>query len=148
MRAFIASILLLTGTTFACCEPITPEDMTQSATLIVEGKLSDRKEGKDTTDTATLTVGKVIKGDKDVKMLTLRYQARNMTSASWTYNGNEAGIWYLKKIAGKDEYETFHPSCLTNFAGMDEKGKAAAIAEAIKLATVKPPAPLSAGFDK
>jgi hypothetical protein len=149
MRAILASIfLLLSGSAFACCEMITPEDMTQSAELIVEGKLSDRKEGKDNTDTATLTVSKVIKGDKDVKTFTLRFRARDLNTATWTYNGTETGIWYLKKIDGKDEYQTFHPNCLTNFAGRDEKEKAAATAEAIKLAAAKAPAPLSAGFDK
>jgi len=82
---------------FASSDPISREELVSQSELIVIGKLSDRKELDATWSTATLTIRETLKGDATIKNLKMKFLAKPVNTATWTYSGDEDGIWFLKR---------------------------------------------------
>ena len=106
---------------FASGEPITKEDLVKKSELIVLGKLSDRKEFDKDWATATLTIKETWKGDTKLKTVTVKFLAKPGNTASWTYQGDEEGAWFLQKEG--ELYVTFHPNCLVRTTFTDAEAK-------------------------
>ena len=96
--------------TFACGEPMSRTDLVSQSEAIVIGQLSDRKELDATWATATLTIRETLKGDPAIKKVTLKFLAKPGNTATWTYSGNEDGIWFIKKEGDGDKatWSTFY----------------------------------------
>ena len=111
MRLMLLSIIALLAFNNAAHETITPVQQVQRAELVVLGKLSDRKELNAEYAAATLTFKEVLKGDKALKTVKVRFLAKPGNTATWTYEGTEEGLWFLIP-AGEGMYETFHANGL------------------------------------
>ena len=138
-------VAALTVSAHACCVQRTPEQLIESASLIVIGKLSDRTAGENNTATATLAITRVLKGEGDLKKVEIQFQNKPTTTASYTYNGDEEGLWYLSKAQpGKGEktyYTTTGPDCLVRTVNLnaDDKKVVDAMIESVATATaIKP----------
>jgi hypothetical protein len=117
----ILAIAFAASFAFASGEPITREDLVRRGELIVIGKLSDRKELDAQYATATLTIKETWKGDAKLKTVTLKFLAKPGNTATWTYDGNEDGIWFLQKQG--DVYVTFHSNGLVRTTFTDAEAK-------------------------
>jgi len=113
--------------------PMERAELVSQSELIVIGKLSDRKELDATWATATLSIRETLKGDATVKKLTTKFLARPGSTATWTYSGDEDGIWFLKKEGEGDKatWSTFYaggriPVTSSSDAGKKEIAKALA----------------------
>ena len=126
--ALCFTLLICSMSARACLAPISHDELISQASVIVIGKLSDKKEGEKNIATATLTVSKVLKGDAGLKSLTLTFMAKPETTASWSYTGTEEGIWFLARATASDKsftYSTFHPSCLVRTDATDAESRKA-----------------------
>lgn len=124
--ALCLTLLTCVMSASACMAPISHEEMISQASVIVIGKLSDKKEGANNIATASLTVSKVLKGSADLKSLTLTFMAKPQTTASWSYSGSEEGIWFLSEATAADKtvtYSAFHPNCLIRTDATDPESK-------------------------
>ena len=111
MRLLLLSLIALIAFNGAAHESITPAQQVQRAELVVLGKLSDRKELNAEYAVATLTIKEILKGDKALKTVKVRFLAKPGNTATWTYEGAEEGLWFLAP-AGEGMYETFHANGL------------------------------------
>jgi hypothetical protein len=106
---------------FASGEPITRADLVKRSELIVIGKLSGRKELDAQYATATLTIKETLKSEAKLKTVTLKFLAKPGNTATWTYSGEEEGIWFLQKQG--DVYVTFHSNGHVSTTFEDPKAK-------------------------
>src|SRR4051794_39914643 len=102
--SLMSAVTLTASLAFASGEPISREDLVKRSELIVIGKLSGRKELDKEWATATLTIKETLKGAAKIKTVTLKFLAKPGNTATWTYSGEEEGIWFLQKQG--DEYVT------------------------------------------
>src|SRR5262249_35922119 len=130
LTARVAQVCLLLLTccafrSYASGEMLTRAEIVGQSELIVIGKLSDRKELDATWATATLTTRETLKGDAALKKLTLKFLAQPGNSATWTYKGDEDGIWFLKKEVGGERalWITFNSGCRIPTTVPSEQGK-------------------------
>jgi len=132
LHAMFIVAVVMTCSAFASGEPITKEDLVKKSELIVLGKLSDRKELDKDWATATLTIKETWKGDAKLKTVTVKFLAKPGNTASWTYQGNEEGVWFLRKEG--ELYVTFHPNCLvrTTFTDVESKKQVQEFLDAIR----------------
>ena len=118
--------------TFACCEPMSRSDLVLQSEAIVIGQLSDRKDLDATWATATLAIRETLKGDPATKKVTLKFLAKPGNTATWTYTGDEDGIWFIKKEGEGDKatWSTFYAGGRIPTTVASEEGKKE-IAEAL-----------------
>jgi len=112
--------------------PMERAELVSQSELIVIGKLSDRKELDATWATATLSIRETLKGDATVKKLTMKFLAKPGSTATWTYSGDEDGIWFLKKEGEGDKaiWSTFYAGGRIPVTSNSDEGKKE-IAEAL-----------------
>jgi len=132
LLAGYASTVVASGDVMARAELVSQSE------LIAIGKLSDRKEVDATWATSTLTIRETLKGDAKIKQLTVKYLARPGSTETWTYTGDEDGIWFLKKDGEgeKATWSTFYAGGRIPTTVPSEEGKkeiAAALDEVKKL---------------
>ena len=113
-------------------------ELVSQSELIAIGKLSDRKEIDATWATSSLTIRETLKGEAKIKQVTVKYLAKPGSTATWTYSGDEDGIWFLKKDGEgeKATWSTFYaggriPTSVPSVEG--KKEIAAALDEVKKL---------------
>ena len=146
MKTHIPLLALGCALLLACCtnsavasgDVMSRAELVSQSELIAIGKLSDRKEVDATWATSTLTIRETLKGDARIKQVTLKYLAKPGSTATWTYSGEEDGIWFLKKDGEgeKTTWSTFYSGGRIPTTVPSEQGKkeiAAALDEVKKL---------------
>jgi hypothetical protein len=123
LRVALATVLLLAlsqSLVHACWGPLSEEERQTRATLIVLGKLSDRRAVEGNFAHATLTISERFKGDTPEK-ITLQFTDQLLTSKVYTFKGDEEGLWFLVPVEGsKDTFRPFHPQCFDPATRSDE----------------------------
>ena len=110
---------------FASGAPMSRAAMVSQSELIVIGKLSDRKDLDAMWATATLTIRETLKGDANIRKLRMKFLAKPGNTSTWTYSGNEDGVWFLKKEGKGDKatWSTFHPDGRMPLISNTDEGK-------------------------
>ena len=133
LLAALSLILFLSPSVLGMWAAISDVGMAYQADLVVVAKASEKKDRGGKYATLKLTIGAVLKGNKDLKTVTLKTTSLKggpVSSASFSFSNHDQGVWFLRKevVDGKEMYVAFHPSCLVRIAKLDAAAKKKRIA--------------------
>lgn len=154
-RTYIVALLALAGLALPLAADLlaqwayrSPEEIAYASDLVVCGKLSDKKMTADNgSASATLTVRKVIKGDANLRDVSLQMAGGKLElcGGDIAYKGDEDGLWFLEKVEknGKVYYTASYPTRFISTVGMSEAQLNEKLEWAAKLVQTVEPKPVA-----